>query len=273
MECLYEQISLNLDEEYMVVQDNRMIMAKYDMSLLEQKLFLILVSTIKKDDKAFKETSLRVKDLAEIMGVSPENLYRDLKKICLTLTDKKVEVEKDDGGWLIAPIMKYAEYHKDKGIISLCLNDKLEPYFLQLKKFFTQYGLENALSLSGKYSIRIYQLSKSYLYKNEFIIPLDEFKNKLSLTAKSYDQYKTMNQRVLSPSISEINSKTDINITCEGIKEGRSIKHLKFTVKNKNSDQKKVVKFAKKSKGHFNNYEQRTYDNLEAMLMPDLYKE
>lgn len=272
MECLYEQISLNLDDEYMVVQDNRMIMAKYDMSLLEQKLFLVLVSTIKKDDKTFRETSLRVKDLAEIMGVSPENLYRDLKKICSTLTDKKVEIEKDDGGWLIAPIMKYAEYHNDMGIISLCLNDKLEPYFLQLKKFFTQYGLENALSLNGKYAIRIYQLSKSYLYKNEFTIPLDEFKSKLSLTAKSYDQYKIINQKVLSPSIIEINNKTDINITCEGVKEGRSVKHLKFTVKNKNSNQKNMVKFAKKSKVGFSNYNQRKYDNLEKMLMPDLYE-
>lgn len=262
----YEQLSL-LSEDYIVVQENRMIMAKYDMSLLEQKIFLILVSTIKKEDTIFKETSFRVKDLADLMGVSPENLYRDLKKICSSLADKKIEVEKDDGGWLIAPIMKYAEYHKNKGVVSLCLNDKLEPYFLQLEEFFTQYGLYNVLRLNGKYSIRMYQLSKSNLYKKEFIMSLDEIRENLKLTAKSYEQYKFINSKILAPSKEEINEKTDITIEFDTIKEGRNVKAVKFSVNKKSSTIKPPKK--RQSKGNFNNYEQRQYDfdDLERKLL------
>ena len=43
-----EQLKLDLDTDFIIVQNNSLIMAIYDMTTMEQKLFLIMLSTIKK---------------------------------------------------------------------------------------------------------------------------------------------------------------------------------------------------------------------------------
>lgn len=262
----YEQLSFpTIDESNIVIQDNRIIMAKYDMTMLEQKIFLILISTIKKGDTSFKETVFKVKDLAEILEVPLSNLYRDLKKISISMNKKSIEIQKDNGGWLIAPLMKSAEYLPSEGSISLCLNDKLIPYFLQLQKFFTKFELNNILVLDGKHTIRIYQLSKSNIYKKEFTMSLDEFKDNLKLTQKSYQMYGNINTKVILPAIKEINDKTDILLNVETIKKGKKVESLKFIVEDKmtNNDKyyaKRKPSIVNKKQGHFNNFEQRQYD-------------
>ena len=75
---------------------------------------------------------------------------------------------------------------------------------------------------------------------------LEEFKNQLKLTQKSYQQFSNINLKVLTPAINEINEKTDINIQVEPKKVGRRVVALKFQAKNKDK-QKVILKNNKKT--------------------------
>lgn len=266
------ELRLDLNDEFIVVQDNSLIMGNYDMTSMEQKMFLIMLSTIKKDDTMIRQTTFRVKDIAELMKVTPELLYRDLPKLCKSIIGKVVEVKNPNGDWEMFNIITYAKYKSRQGIITLEINKKSEPYLIQLKEFFTAFKLENALFLDSKYAIRIYQLAKSNIYKGEFIITMDEFKKKLKLTQKSYSAFSNINLKVLTPAIKEINSKTDININIETIKVGRKVDSLKIEVsKSKGNKQKVIYNTNKKeisSRTKFNNFEARDidYNALEDKL-------
>ncbi|WP_342352683.1 replication initiation protein [Haemophilus paraphrohaemolyticus] len=63
---------------------------------------------------------------------------------------------------------------------------------------------------------------------------VDELKDWLQVSDK-YDRYNNFNQRVLTPAIDEINAKSDLLVSVEPIKRGRSIVSLKFTIKSKKS--------------------------------------
>ena len=272
-----EQLRFDLDTEYIVVQNNSLVMGNYDMNTMEQKLFMIMLSTIKKDDTSIKATSFRVIDLAEIMQITPQVLYRDLKDICKSLMSKVVEVKMDNGDWDIFNIISKAEYKKGRGIITITINKLSEPYLLQLKELFTAFKLDNVLCMDGKYAIRVYQQAKSNIYKGEYIINIDEFKKQLKLTQNSYSKYGNIKAKILTPAIKEINEKTDINLIVEEIKVGKKVSALKFKASNKENQQKVIVSKNRNSPSKsningFNNFVGRNYSieehsNIENKLL------
>ena len=263
-----EQLKFDLDVDYVVVQNNSLVMGNYDMTTMEQKLFMIMLSTIKKDDTSTKVTSFRVVDLAEIMQITSQVLYRDLKDICKSLMSKVVEVKMANGDWDIFNIISKAEYKKGQGVITLTINKLSEPYLLQLKELFTAFKLDNVLCMDGKYAIRIYQQAKSNIYKGEYIVDINEFKKQLKLTQNSYGKYGNIKAKILIPAIKEINEKTDIDLTVEEIKVGRKVRALKFRTSNKQNQQKVIVNKNKNSPSKsningFNNFDGRQYTNKE----------
>lgn len=263
-----EQMSMDLDRNNLVVQSNMLIYGNYDMTAMEQKLVLILISTIKKTDKNTNTVEFQVKDLAEVLEVTPELLYRDLQKICTSIMKRIVEIKKDNGNWELFNIISYAQYKKKEGKIVLEINKKAEPYLLQLKDLFTSFRLSNALDLSGKYAIRIYQLTKGCLFKGQLLYDVEDFKKALKIDKKkTYESFAKISEKILNPSLEEINSKSDISVSYETIRENRKIKTIKFTIKSKAN---KKVSLSKSTitnkKVSFNNFEARDmYSNEEKM--------
>lgn len=255
------EFNLSLSNELTVYQDNLLVFANYDMNAMEQKLLLIMLSTINKNDICVKTTSFRVMDLAQLMNVSSQLLYRDLKKICKNIMSRVVEIQKPNGDWDIFNIISLAKYKNKQGIVEITLNKQAEPYLLQLKELFTSFKLNNAINLDSKYAIRIYQQTKSYSYKKEYYVSIDNLKNQLKLTQKSYQNYGTLKSRVIDVAVKEINQKTDINVSYEEVKKVRKVIGLKFKIRNK---QKVIVNYQNNNKNlnnksSFNNFDGRNY--------------
>ena len=272
------QIQMNLDEDNLVYQSNNLINANYDMTALEQKILLINISIINKKDTDFGLNVFRIKDLADLLQCSPELLYRDLPKLSKKIISKVVEVynsEKDELEQF--NIIHYAKYKNKKGVVEFEINPRAKPYLLQLESFFSSFELKNALRLVGKYSIRLYQITKASLYKKEMYIPLDEFKNTLKLTQKSYDRFNNITNKILNPSIKEINERTDIELEYETVLSGRKAIGIKFKMKDKHciiqpkgisNGRKQQSKQSHKKDNSFFNFQERgyDYDYLEKVL-------
>lgn len=263
-----EQMSMNLDRNNLVVQSNMLIYGNYDMTAMEQKLLLILISTIKKTDKNINVIEFQVKDLAEILEVTPELLYRDLQNICTNIMKKIVEVKQENGNWELFNIISFASYKKKEGKIILEINKKAEPYLLQLKDLFTSFRLSNALDLSGKYAVRIYQLTKGCLFKGSLIYDVEDFKKTLKIDKKkTYASFAKISEKILNPAIKEINSKSDIIVSYETVREGRKIKTIKFSVKSKTNKKTSLSKNIINSKKlKFDNFESREMYNDEVAM-------
>ena len=254
---------------------------KYDLSALEQKLVLINIASIKFEDEHFNANTFRVIDMAQLLNVTPEMLYRDLKRACDSLTNKKIYIQKEDGSWEFLVLVPTAKYIAKTGTVLMRLNEDAKPYLLQLRDMFTSFELSNILNLKSKYSIRIYQLMKSHSYRKELIITLDDLKYRLSLDdkkQKSYRLFSNVSERVLKPAMREINDKTDITIDYEAIKQGRKIYALRFKIKDKqkviinpkeiSNGKKQQSKQSKRKDNKFFNFPEREYDYdyLEKVL-------
>lgn len=235
-----------MNEEYSVTKSNNLIMSKYDLSLQEQKLILVLASMIEPNDKDFKIYELGIKSFSELLELKNNDIYKQLDKITDSLLTKRLYI-REKGGWTKFNWLSSAKYMNGEGKILMRFDPFLKPYLIGLNNFFTTYKLENILSLKSKYTIRIFEILKSNKFKSNVSIEIDEFKNLIGATKKTYELYGDFKRNILVKSQNEIKEKTDISFEFEEIKTGRRVTALKFYIKenkkNKKVNQDKILSF------------------------------
>lgn len=220
-----------------VFKSNNLIEARYKLSLNEQKLILLLASTIKPDDEDFKPIRFRITDLLNYLGFEDNTTHytylRQLTEKLMTRVLKIWDLEKKtllQINWLSS-----AEYHFKEGIIELCFDPKLKPFLLKLKEKFTVYSLQIAVKFDSAYSIRIYELLKQYEKIGERAIPVKELRELLGIKKEEYKRYNDFKKRVILKAYKELKEKADIYFEFEEKKRGRKIEEIVFHIyKNPN---------------------------------------
>lgn len=235
MSSIDREIEISKAREQVVVKDNEFIQkAKYNLTVNQQKLIAYVISLIKPTDQDLMMYELSVADFCELIGIEKKYFYREFEDILIDLDKKSFLVETKEKVFNFRWFSEF-EYLKGKAKVRLQLNSNIKQYLVQLSEKYTQYELYNILALKGKYSIRFYELFKSWSYRDTSYtkeIALEELKS--MLLCENYKQYKAFRRRVLEPSIDEINEFTDLDIElCEPIYKGRKVIGIKFRVKHK----------------------------------------
>lgn len=228
---------MDISQDFIVSKSNTLINGRHDLGLNEQKIILILASKIQPEDKDFNVQEISIKELANILDVSPKNLYRDIPKVTKNLIGKVVEFteinEKGQEVLIQTAFLSTAKYNKSTGMVTLKFSEELKPYLLELKNLFTSYRLRNALALSSKYSIRIYEKCKQNAFRGSFVWNVEDIKKELALTQKTYEKFAKIKEKILTPCIAEINSKSDLTLSYEVVKESRRVVGINIAINTK----------------------------------------
>ena len=213
-----------MSKKPLVVQSNRLIEAKYRLSVEEQKIIKILISRIRKDDKDFQDYEFRVKELADLLGMTYDNPYVVLRRITKRLITRPLEFENPETNELLqAAWLSSARYRISQGTVTLCFDPKLKPLLLQLQSYFTKYELEKIMQFKGQYTIRFFEFRKSFLGRSrkEVTFTLRELRDTLGLKKDEYKEFFNFKSRILDPAQLELLEKTGKSFTWEPIKQGR----------------------------------------------------
>jgi plasmid replication initiation protein len=226
-----------MKEKGLVIQHNKIIEAKYRLSVGEQRLIKWLVSMIEPTDEDFKIYSIAVTDLSKVLGVSDNDFYKKVKIWSKNLISNTLTFKWDKEGELQVSWLSSAKYIPEKSMVELRFSPELKPFLLQLKSHFTSYELENVIKLKKIYSIRIYELLKQYQKIGNRRITLEEFRNLLMLKDGEYGSYNNFKKWVLTPAQKELEEKTDISFTWTEEKQWRNVFAIEFTIHSKQKNQ------------------------------------
>lgn len=231
--------SVELSLDYRVTESNKLLEAHYRLSLMEQKLILVMTSLIEPEDKDFKFYEVQINDLAAILHLDDlkedektrwGSRYERMHEIVKNLNKKTISIMEKDGPvtmpW-IASVKTYTIPEK-QGIVSFEFSDRLKPYLLQLKREFASYRLKNVMDLKSIYAIRIYRLLKQYEKIGRRRIDYQELKKILGLEEK-YTIFRDFKKRVLEPAKREVET-TDIRFDYKEIRKGRNVVALEFRI-------------------------------------------
>jgi plasmid replication initiation protein len=220
---------LILNHLNLVSKSNSLIEARYKLGTLEQKVIAAIASNISPDDKDFQTYTFSVKEFQKLIGTKSHDIYHKIDKIMTKLMQPFNFINAEGKPTKIAWLSK-ATYNVGEGTITVRFDPDLKPFFLLLNEKFTRYKLGNIIHLRRSYSIRIYELLKSYEGLAERTFTLEDLRSKLGVENK-YPNWINFKHRVLEPAKEELEEKTDIMFTYEPIKKGRSIHKVKFIIK------------------------------------------
>lgn len=220
----------------LVVKSNEFVEAKYKLTPPEAKIISLLVSHIEKDDKDFKLHTFPARYLMELTGLGQEN-YSELKEITKNLMKKILEI-REGNKFIQVAFLSGAVYHDGEGLVDLQFSPILKPYLLELKDNFIKYKITQILTLKSFYSIRFYELLVKWKNLKCFTLSLTEIRELFKITEKDYPLYANIKQRIILTAQNELKEKADLYFTFEEIKHVRKVNKLKFTVIEKNTEEK-----------------------------------
>lgn len=222
-------------QKLVVTQANKLAIASYALTLEEKRVILLLISLIKKEDKAFKEYRIPIVNIQAFLNLKRKDLYITLKDIADKLLQRVVTIEKPNGGWLKTNWISSSEY-KPKGedgveyaCLDLCFDPKLKPFLLELKSQFHSYMLSNVANLKSIYSIRFYEIFVSYRRLGKASFEVIDLKKRLQVD-KKYKRYDDFRKRVILHAQTELKAKTDICFDFTEERKGRKVHKLHFTI-------------------------------------------
>ena len=247
-----------------VVLQNRVAECFRGMSLDEKRLFIMATplartTQVSSNDPIFISSS----EFSHECGIDISTAYTSLETASDRLFTRFFGYTAENGDrikmrWLNKVIYKVGQggtelYFTDEVLLLLREFDALNPY--------TKYKKEVVLRLKKDYSLDFYHLAKKHQTMGSFQISLDELFEQLGLP-ESYRRIGNLKDRVIKPSLEEITENTDINLTYENIKNGRSVVGFKFIVKEKHKpkltvptrDTKTIDMFSNLSDAQINKY-------------------
>lgn len=230
----------------LVVKDNALIEASFNLTLVEQRLMLLSIVQARELGELTPSTPVEIPALtySKQYHVDESTAYKSLIAATKTLKRREFSYQdryKDHDAITVAGWVNRITYVKAKGLVVVYFSEEVIRMISRLEVQFTQYYLDQVSEFDSKYSIRLYEL----VMKWENIGKTDKFEisDLRSMLGLKDNEYKTMSLfkvNVLDKATLEVNKKSDLRIRYEQFRTGRSISHVQFKI-----SQSRVVKLIK----------------------------
>lgn len=224
---------VTISENREVRQSNALTEARFEMSATELDILFYLLGILKRDNQS-KKYQISVLELQSI--TKKEYQYAQLREATEKMGSRMYECIFENGDLLQVWLFSSCLYKKGLGIIEVELSERIIPFLFDLKEKFTSFRLYAALNMSSKYAKRIYIMLSQWKNVGTWRISIEEFKIRLKLIdpkGKEPEQYKQIGQLksfVLDPAIEQINEHSELKVSYNLLKKGRSFKEIEFTI-------------------------------------------
>lgn len=242
-----DKIKISESREMIVSKANFLVQhGRFKLSIPEQKTLAYIISLIpprkSKTDIQPLEYKFNIREYCKVCGFSYDSgkNYADIKTTLQKLSDRSFWLPIGDEDVLCRWLSK-AKTNKKSGIATVKLDEDLLPFLLDLQKDFTAYQLLDILPMTSKYSIRLYDLLKSYANLTTWTFGADELQDMLDSEYK--DNFSDFEKRVLKVAEKEINKYTALNVRHEVAERGRynKVTKIKFYIYTKSKGIKTVI--------------------------------
>ena len=231
----------------LIVKDNALINASYNLELTEQRLIMLAIINARESGQGITADSkleIHASDYANLFNVSIDASYKALREAVNNLFNRQfsytAEYKKTGKTGIVrSRWVSRIFYVDDLALLEITFAPDVVPLVTRLEEHFTSYQAKQVAHLTSKYATRLYELLIAWREVGKVPqIEISEFRNRLGLLESEYTAMSDFKKRVLEPSIKQINEHTDITATYEQHKKGRLISGFSFKLKQKQEAKK-----------------------------------
>lgn len=214
-----------------VYQSNKLIESSYTLTLQEKRLVLLAASLLDSKKEAPKDGLVRVSAdaFASVFGVDVRHAYGILAEAVERLWERDIKryergKEVETMRWIYRK-----KYYEGEGHVEIGFSPTVLPHLTLLNREFTGYTLRHISQLSSFYAFRLYEMAAQYKKFGQREFELIRLRELLQIENK-YPNVKDFRTYVLDRCISEINQHTDLNLTLEAQRKGRTVTGFKIFI-------------------------------------------
>lgn len=225
----------------LVVKDNALINASYNLDLVEQRLILLAIVEARESGKGINANNpleVHAESYINQFNVARQTAYQALKDASKDLFARQFSYQEINKRGNIENVLSRwvseIRYIDAEATVKLIFAPAIVPLITKLEEQFTKYELQQVSNLSSAYAVRLYELLIAWRSTGQTpVIELEEFRKKIGVLDDEYTRMGNFKDRVLHLAIAQVNEFTDITVKYEQHKKGRSIYGFSFSFKQK----------------------------------------
>lgn len=225
----------------LVVKDNALINASYNLDLVEQRLILLAIVEARENGKGINANNpleVHAESYINQFNVARQTAYQALKDASKDLFARQFSYQEMNKRGNIENVLSRwvseIRYIDAEATVKLIFAPAIVPLITKLEEQFTKYELQQVSNLSSAYAVRLYELLIAWRSTGQTpVIELEEFRKKIGVLDDEYTRMGNFKDRVLHLAIAQVNEFTDITVKYEQHKKGRSIYGFSFSFKQK----------------------------------------
>ena len=224
----------------LVVKDNALINASYNLDLVEQRLILLAIVEARESGKGIDANdplTVHAESYINHFSVHRNTAYQALKDACKDLFARQFSYQEQRPKGVANITSRWVSqiaYVDNSATVELIFAPAIIPLVTRLEEQFTSYELKQVSGLSSAYAVRLYELLIAWRSTGKTpVIELSDFRQKLGVLETEYKRMYDFKKYVLDLAIKQINEHTDITAKVEQHKKGRSVSGFSFKFKQK----------------------------------------
>ena len=224
----------------LVVKDNALIEASHKLSEVEQRLILLAILKAREvgdkvEELKDKELVIHASDYTNAFGVDRDAGYKSLKKAVMGLYQAEWGYHYiNSKGNVVVRYERFTQsavYIENEATVKFMFANAIIPMLVELERNFTSYEIEQVAHLRSRYAMRLYECLIRFKASKTLTITLDELRFRFGLLPDEYILMSNFKNRVLDLAVREINANTDITVSYDQHKQGRTITGFTFKFK------------------------------------------
>ncbi|WP_035336783.1 replication initiation protein RepM, partial [Acinetobacter junii] len=210
----------------LIVKDNALINASYNLDLAEQRLILLAILEARESNTpSDRDLTIHAESYINHFNVHRNTAYKVLKDACKNLFERRFSYQKLTAKGNLENVMsrwvQRVSYVENEALVRIRFSDDVVPLITNLEKHFTSYELEQVSNLTSVYAIRLYEVLIAWRSTGKVtMIEISELRSKLGVEPNEYQKMANFKSRVLDLAIQQINDHTDIKAEYEQHKRG-----------------------------------------------------
>lgn len=232
----------------LIVKDNALINASYNLDLVEQRLILLAIMEARESGKGINANdplTVHAESYINQFGVHRNTAYQALKDACKDLFARQFSYQEQRPKGIANITSRWVSqiaYIDNTASVELIFSPAIIPLITRLEKHFTSYEMKQISYLSTGYAVRLYEILIAWRSTGKTpVIELIAFRKQIGVLDTEYNRMHDFKKRVLDPSIKQIKEHTDITVEVEQHKTGRSITGFSFRLKQKKSANQQLI--------------------------------
>ena len=233
----------------LVVKDNALMNASYNLNLVEQRLILLAIIEARESGKGINANDpliVHAESYISQFGVAKHTAYQALKDACKDLFARQFSYQerRSDGlfrardmltAWGCRPVeCDQVGYMDNEATVELVFAPAVVPLITRLEEQFTKYDIEQISDLSSAYAVRLYELLICWRSAGKTpVIEMQEFRKRLGVLDSEYQRMDVFKKGVIDLAVNQINKHTDITVEYKQHKAGRVITGFSFSFTQK----------------------------------------